>query len=54
MTCETALATAAILIPVYAHQGHNTPAGSTFDPTAPTRLSKATAMANSLKNAEFG
>lgn len=47
-----ALATAAILIPVYAHEGHNKPAGSTFDPNAPKRVSEATGMAIGLKIAE--
>lgn len=47
-----ALATAAILIPVYAHEGHNKPAGSTFDPNAPKRVSEATGIAIDLKTAE--
>jgi len=47
-----ALATAAILIPVYAHEGHNKPAGATFDPNAPKRVSEATAAAIGLATAE--
>jgi len=47
-----ALATAAILIPVYAHEGHNKSTGSTFDPNAPKKVSEATAMAIDLKTAE--
>lgn len=47
-----ALVTAAILIPVYAHEGHNKPAGSTFDPNAPKKVSEATAMAIGLKTVE--
>jgi len=47
-----ALATTAILIPVYAHVGHNKSAGSTFDPNAPKKVSEATASAISLKTAE--
>ena len=47
-----ALATAAVLIPVYAHEGHAKPAGATFDPDAPKRVSEATAMAIGLKTAE--
>ncbi len=47
-----ALATTAILIPVYAHEGHNKTAGSTFDPNAPKKVSEATASAISLKTAE--
>ena len=47
-----ALSTAAILIPVYAHEGHNKSSGSTFDPNAPKKVSEATAMAIDLKSAE--
>ena len=47
-----ALAIAAFLIPVYAHEGHNKPSGSTFDPNAPKRVSEATGMAIGLKTAE--
>jgi len=47
-----ALAAVAILIPVYAHEGHNKSAGSTFDPNAPKKISKATAMAIDLRSAE--
>mgnify|MGYP000098685597 CR=1 FL=1 len=47
-----ALATAAILIPVYAHEGHNKSTGSTFDPNAPKKVSEATAMAIDLRTAE--
>lgn len=51
-TCALALATAAILVPAFAHEGHNKPAGSTFDPNAPKRVSEATAIAIGLKTAE--
>ena len=47
-----ALITAAILIPVFAHEGHNKATGSTFDPNAPKKISEATAMAIDLKTAE--
>ncbi len=47
-----ALATAAFLIPVYAHEGHNKSAGASFDPNAPKKVSQATAMAVGLKTAE--
>lgn len=47
-----ALATAAILIPVYAHEGHGKPTGATFDPNAPKRVSEATALAIGLETAE--
>jgi len=47
-----ALITAAILIPVYAHEGHGKPTGATFDPNAPKKVSEATALAVGLKTAE--
>lgn len=47
-----ALATAAILIPVYAHEGHGKPAGATLDPNAPKKVSPETALAIGLKTAE--
>lgn len=47
-----ALATAAILIPVYAHEGHGKPTGATFDPNAPKKVTEATAFAIGLKTAE--
>ncbi len=47
-----ALITAAILIPVYAHEGHGKPTGATFDPNAPKKVSDATALAIGLKTAE--
>jgi len=47
-----ALITAAILIPVYAHEGHGKPTGATFDPNAPKKVSEATASAIGLKMAE--
>lgn len=47
-----ALITAAILIPVYAHEGHGKPTGATFDPNAPKKVSDATAVAIGLKTAE--
>jgi RND family efflux transporter MFP subunit len=47
-----ALITAAILIPVYAHEGHGKPTGTTFDPNAPKKVSEATALAIGLKSAE--
>lgn len=47
-----ALATAAILIPVYAHEGHGKPTGATFDPNAPKKVSEATAAAIALATAE--
>ena len=47
-----ALATAAILIPVYAHEGHGKPTGATFDPNAPKKVSEATALAIGLNSAE--
>lgn len=47
-----ALITAAILIPVYAHEGHGKPTGATFDPNAPKKVSEATALAIGLKTAE--
>lgn len=47
-----ALATAAILIPVYAHEGHGKPTGATFDPSAPKKVTEATALAIGLKTAE--
>jgi len=47
-----AFASTAILIPVYAHEGHNKSTGSTFDPNAPKKVSEATALAISLKTAE--
>lgn len=47
-----ALITAAVLIPVYAHEGHGKPTGATFDPNAPKRVSDATALAIGLKTAE--
>lgn len=47
-----ALATAAILIPVYAHEGHGKPTGATFDPNAPKKVAEATAFAIGLKTAE--
>jgi len=47
-----ALATAAILIPVYSHEGHGKPTGATFDPNAPKMVSEATAVAIGLKTAE--
>lgn len=46
------LAVAAILIPVYAHEGHGKPAGATFDPDAPKKVSEATAVAIGLATAE--
>ena len=52
VTGAVALATAAILISVYAHEGHNKPAGATFDPNAPKKVSEATALAIGLKAAE--
>jgi len=47
-----ALITAAILIPVYAHEGHGKPTGATFDPNAPKKVSEATALAIGLETAE--
>ncbi len=47
-----ALASAAILIPVYAHEGHGKPTGATFDPNAPKKVSEATAAAIGLATAE--
>ncbi len=47
-----ALAAAAILIPVYAHDGHGKPTGATFDPNAPKKVTEATAFAIGLKTAE--
>lgn len=47
-----ALVTAAVLIPVYAHEGHGKPTGATFDPNAPKKVSEATALAIGLKTAE--
>lgn len=47
-----ALASAAILIPVYAHEGHGKPTGATFDPNAPKKVSEATATAIGLATAE--
>ncbi|QOJ14132.1 MAG: efflux RND transporter periplasmic adaptor subunit [Planctomycetia bacterium] len=47
-----ALVTAAVLIPVYAHEGHGKPTGATFDPNAPKKISEATALAIGLKTAE--
>ncbi len=47
-----ALIAAAVLIPVYAHEGHGKPTGATFDPNAPKRVSEATALAIGLKTAE--
>lgn len=47
-----ALVSAAILIPVYAHEGHGKPAGATFDPNAPKKVSEATATAIGLATAE--
>lgn len=47
-----ALAAAAILIPVYAHEGHGKPTGATFDPNAPKKVSEATATAIGLATAE--
>ena len=47
-----ALITAAVLIPVYAHEGHGKPTGATFDPNAPKKVSEATALAIGLKTAE--
>jgi len=51
-TSALALATAAILIPVYAHEGHGKPTGATFDPNAPKKVSEATATAIGLATAE--
>lgn len=51
-TSALALATAAILIPVYAHEGHGKPTGATFDPNAPKKVSEATATAVGLATAE--
>lgn len=47
-----ALASAAILIPVYAHEGHGKPTGATFDPNAPKKVAEATAVAIGLATAE--
>lgn len=52
VTGALALATVAILIPVYAHEGHGKTIGATFDPNAPKKVSEATATAISLKTAE--
>ncbi|MGD9789203.1 MAG: efflux RND transporter periplasmic adaptor subunit [Phycisphaerales bacterium] len=51
-TGALALVTAAILIPVYAHEGHGKPTGATFDPNAPKKVSEATAMAIDLATAD--
>lgn len=47
-----ALITAAILIPVYAHEGHGKPTGTSFDPNAPKKVSEATASSIGLKTGE--
>lgn len=51
-TGALALATAAILIPVYAHEGHDKPTGATFDPNSPKKVTEATALAIGLRTAE--
>ncbi len=48
-----ALACVAVLVPVYAHEGHGKPQGATFDPDAPKRVSAATAAAIGLTTAEI-
>ena len=52
LTGALAFATTAILVPVYAHEGHNKSTGSTIDPDAAKKVSEATALAISLKTAE--
>lgn len=46
------LVAAAILIPVYAHDGHAKPQAGSLDPDAPKRVSQATARAIGLTTAE--
>lgn len=46
-------AVAALAITARAHEGHGKPAGSTFDPNAPKRVSDATAAAIGLQTAEI-
>lgn len=47
-----ALVSAALLIPVFAHEGHGKPTGATFDPNAPKKVTPATALAIGLATAE--
>ena len=50
--CAVAVVAIALLPSVFAHEGHGKPAGATFDPNAPKRVSEATAAAIDLRTAE--
>lgn len=50
--CAAAVIAIAFLPSVFAHEGHGKPAGATFDPNAPKKVSAATAAAIELKTAE--
>jgi len=50
--CALAFISIALLTSVFAHEGHGKPAGATFDPNAPKKVSEATASAIDLKTAE--
>lgn len=50
--CAIAVISIALLPSVFAHEGHGKPAGVTFDPNAPKKVSEATAAAIDLKTAE--